>query len=54
MLHPAVETCLFQRKFVVRELDEEDPRTYAGLCRYSHVYGALKDISRNRLWLKID
>ena len=28
MLHPAVETCLFQRKVVVRELDEEDPRTY--------------------------
>ena len=52
MHHPAVETCLFQRKVVVRELAEEDPRTYAGLCRYSRVYGGLKEISRDRLWLK--
>ena len=53
MLHPDVETFLFQRKVVVRELDEEDPHTYAGLCRYNHIYGGLKDISRDRLWLKI-
>ena len=53
MLHPAVETCLFQRKVVVCELDEEDLRTYVGLCRYNHVYGGLKDISREKLWLKI-
>ena len=38
MLQPAIETFLFQRKVGVRELDEEDPRTYAGLCRYSRVY----------------
>ena len=53
MLHPTVETCLVQRKVVVRELDEEDPCTYAGLCRYSCIYGDLKDISRDGLWLKI-
>ena len=52
MLHPAVETCLFQRNMVVRELHEEDPRTYAGLLRYSRIYGGLKEISGDRLWLK--
>ena len=53
MHHLAVETCLFQRKVGVRELPEEDPRTYAVLCRDSRVYGGLMDISRDRLWLKI-
>ena len=37
----------------VHEFHEEDPRTYAGLCRDSRVYGGLMDISRDRLWLKI-
>ena len=49
MFQPAVETCPFQIKVGVCELDEEDPRTYAGLCRYSRVYGGLKDINRDRL-----
>ena len=31
MLHPAVETCLFRRKVVVREFQEDHLRTYAGL-----------------------
>ena len=53
MHHLAVETYLFQRKVVVRELDEEDLHTYIDLCRYSRVYGGLKDIKRDRLWLKI-
>ena len=39
MLHPAVETCLYQRKVGVRELDEGNPRTYANLCRCSCVSG---------------
>ena len=52
MHHLAVETYLFQRNMVVREFHEEDPRTYAGLCRYSHVYDGLKEISGDRLWLK--
>jgi len=37
----------------VRELPKEDPRTYAGLCIDSRVYGGLMDISMDRLWLKI-
>lgn len=53
MHHLVVKTCLFQRKMGVRELPKEDPRTYAGLCRDSRVYGGLMDISRDRLWLKI-
>ena len=53
MRHPVVETCLFQRKVVVRELAEEYLRTYVGLYRYIRVYGGLMDISRDRLWLKI-
>ena len=49
MHHLAVKTYLFQRKMGVRELPEEDPRTYAGLCRDNCVYGGLMDISRDRL-----
>ena len=52
MRHLVVETCLFQRRFGVRELPEEYPHTYAGLCRYSRVYGSLKEISGDNLWLK--
>jgi len=53
MHHLAVKTCLFQRKMGVRELPKEDLRTYASLCRDSHVCGGLMDINRDRLWLKI-
>ena len=53
MYHLAVESCLFQRKIGVRVLPEEDPRTYAGLCRESRVYGGLMNTSMDRLWLKI-
>jgi len=53
MHHLAVENCLFHRKMGVRELPEEDPRTYAGLCRESRVYGSLKEISGGKLSLKI-
>ena len=42
MHHLAVETCLFQRKVVVREFNEENPRTYIGLCGQSHVYVGFK------------
>ena len=42
MHHLAVETCLVQRKVVVREFNEENLRTYADLCRYSPVYVGLK------------
>ena len=49
----AVKTYLFQRKMGIRELPEEDLRTYAGLCTDSRVYGGLMDINRDRLWLKI-
>jgi len=49
MHHLAVETCLFQRNVVVRELHEEDSRTYIDLCRYGHVYGGLKEISGDKL-----
>jgi len=42
MHHLAVETCLFQRKVVVHEFNEENPRTYAGLCGYNRVYVGLK------------
>jgi len=52
MHHIVVETCLFQRKVDVRELPEEDLRTYIGLCRDSRVYGSLKEISGVKLWLK--
>lgn len=51
MHHLAIETCLFQRKMGVRELPEEDPCTYTSLCRDSHVYGSLKEISKDNLWL---
>jgi len=37
----------------VRELPKEDLRKYTSLCRDSHVYGGLMDISRDRLWLQI-
>ena len=53
MHHIAVETFLFHRKLGVHELPKEDPRTYAGLCRDSRVYGGLMDIIRDRFWLKI-
>ena len=49
MHHLAVKSCLFQRKMGVRELNEEDPRKYADLCRCSRVYGVLKKISKDRL-----
>ena len=52
MLHPTVEACQFKRKYGVRDLDEGNPRTYADLCRCSRVYGVLKKISKDRLWLK--
>ena len=52
MHHLTVETRLFQRNAVVREFHEEDLRTYAELCRYNRVYGGLKEISGDKLWLK--
>ena len=52
MRHLAVETCLFQRKMCVREFPKEDPRTYIGLCRDNRVYGSLKEISGDKIWLK--
>ena len=52
MHHLAVETYLFQRNVVVDELHEEDPRTYADLWRYNRIYGGLKEISGDKLWLK--
>ena len=45
MHHLAIESCLFYIKVVVRELNEEDPRTYDDLLRYSHVYVGLKKSS---------
>jgi len=49
MHHLVVKSCLFQRKMGIRELPEEDPRTYTGLCKDNLVYGGLMDISRDRL-----
>ena len=42
MHHLVVETCLFQRKVVVREFNEDNLRAYTGLCRYSRVYVGFK------------
>ena len=53
MHHLAIETYLFQRKIGVREFPKEDLRTYAGLCRDSRIYGIFKEISGDKLWLKI-
>jgi len=52
MDHLAVESCMFQRKVVVCSLNEEDPRTYTGLLRYSRIYVGLKKSSGARLRMK--
>ena len=39
MLHPAVEACLFYRKFGIRKLRKGYPRIYADLYWESRVYG---------------
>ena len=52
MHHLAVESYLFQRKMVVRELNEEDPHTYTSLLRYNRVYVGLKKSSGARLSMK--
>jgi len=52
MHHLAVESCLFQKKVVVRDLNEEDPCTYTSLLRYSRVSVGLKKSSGARLKMK--
>ena len=42
MHHVAAETCLFQRKVVVHEFNEENLCTHASLCGFCHVYVGLK------------
>ncbi len=41
MHHLTIETCLFYRKVVLCEFNEENMRTYAGLCGFSHIYVGL-------------